>query len=596
MTYTINQNQQFGSIEISFDGKPSEGIRKALKSLKFRWHNVKKVWYGFAEESAIAEILNGNETEQIIESAPKAKTARTAKKPALASLWSRCDVSDLPGYGTDNEIKKMIREEAHKAGDCYDKHVAAYIRKHLRERFPECKFSVTSGGAGYLNACEITIKASPYSREMVKGDPQALRERDRWDHWENSAELDVILNYCNKLHNSFDDDDGDIYADYGAHHDLYGSASIAYDYTQTEATGEQKASAADFATRKAETEAAEEARQAAEWAEREKQIEKERQEAEKLEQIRSEQAIEIMNHVTVEDLTEDKQIAISGLLEGCGKECNLDEVRKSIKERERRTDAVITRKVHVTDHRIFENFCMMFLRDWDFLAGFGGTATEDIRVNDDNFQKLNTEQRESVRFYSCNCIGVYFDDVFQFVIDPQGYSYARYVMIPDEYTDSYIAGEKLTEWREESEQLAPFYFPAPIAEQIEQSDLLDSEFITMISLNPWTMTAEETHSILHSATPKAYAQYSDAWEIRHTPRGCKKSESIYIYGNQSVVIYTGLLPAIPEDLKYTEISRRHGMILQCANFAGEKAKDFIIQIIEYYKQLGHTPAVDTIQR
>ncbi|MBQ8497914.1 MAG: hypothetical protein IJ489_10750 [Clostridia bacterium] len=102
-----------------------------------------------------------------------------------------------------------------------------------------------------------------------------MRERDRWDHWENSAELEAVLNYCSKLHDSFDDDDGDHYADYGAHHDLYGSASIAYDYTQTEATEEQKASAEDFWERKTEAIAAEEARQAAEWAEREKQIDEE---------------------------------------------------------------------------------------------------------------------------------------------------------------------------------------------------------------------------------------------------------------------------------------------------------------------------------
>lgn len=596
MTYTINQNQQFGSIEISFDGKPSEAIREALKSLKFRWHNVKRVWYGFAEESAIVAILNDNETEPTAEFAPKAKTTRTAKEKYLASLWDRCDVSALPGYGTDNEIKTAIREEARKAGNCYDKHVASYIRKYLRERFPECKFSVTSGGAGYLNACDITIKASPYSREMVKGNPQAMRERDRWDHRENSVELDAILNYCNKLHDSFDADDGDHYADYGAHHDLYGSASIAYDYTQTEATEEQKASASDFATRKAEAEAAEEARQAAEWAEREKQIEEERKIAEEREKIRTAQAIEVTNHITVEDLSEDKQIAVIGLLESCGKESSLSEVRKSIKERERRTDAVITRKIHFSDARIFENFCTMFLRDWNFLDGFGGTATEDIRVNDDNFSKLNTEQRENVRFYCCHCIGVYMDDIFQFAIDPQGDSYARYILIPDEYTDSYVAGEKLTEWRKESEQLTPFYFPAPIAEQIEKSNLLETEYITMISLNPWTMTAEENHSILNGAKPKPYAQYSDAWEIQHTPRGCQKPESIYIYSNKSVIIYAGLLPAIPEYLKYTEISRRHGMILQCANFAGEKAKDFIISAIDYYRQLGYTPAVDTIQR
>ncbi len=598
MTYTIHQNQQFGSLEISFGGKPSEAIREALKALKFRWHNVKKVWYGFAEESDVIAILESNESAQTTESTTN---ARTAKKKALASLWNRCNVSALPAYGTDNEIKKTIREEVQRAGDGYDKHVAAYIRKHLRGRFPECKFSVTSGGAGYLDACDITIKSSPYSRKMVKGNLQAMRERDRWDHWENSDELDAVLNYCNKLHDSFDDDDGDIYADYGAHHDLYGSASIAYDYAQIEATEEQKASAADFATRKAEAEAAEEARRAAEWAEREKQIEKKRLEAEEREKIRTVQSVEITGHVTVEDLAEDRQIAVIGLLEGYGKENSLEEVRETInKKREegndRRADAVITRKIHFSDSRIFENFCTIFLHDWDFLAGFGGTATEDVRVNDDNFPKLNTEQREGIRFYSCNCIGIYLDGVFQFVIDPQGYGYARYVMMPDEYTDSYIAGEKLTEWLEESEQLAPFYFPAPIAEQIEQSDLLESEYITMFSLNPWTMTVEETHSILNSAQPKAYAQHSDAWEIQHTPRGRRKPESAYIYDNQSVIIYSGLLPSIPESLKYTEISRKNGITMKSVNFAGEKAKDFMISVIKYYNQLGYTPAIDTIQR
>ena len=38
MTYTINTNAEFNSLEIFFDGKPNEAIRNALKELKFRWH------------------------------------------------------------------------------------------------------------------------------------------------------------------------------------------------------------------------------------------------------------------------------------------------------------------------------------------------------------------------------------------------------------------------------------------------------------------------------------------------------------------------------------------------------------------------------
>lgn len=75
MTYAINHNTQFNSIEISFDSKPTEQVREALKALKFRWHNVKKVWYGFADEETIKKALNAEKpTEQkATAKAPKAE-------------------------------------------------------------------------------------------------------------------------------------------------------------------------------------------------------------------------------------------------------------------------------------------------------------------------------------------------------------------------------------------------------------------------------------------------------------------------------------------------------------------------------------------
>ena len=42
MKYTITENKNFNSIEIKFDGKPSEAIREALKAYKFIfWVNIK---------------------------------------------------------------------------------------------------------------------------------------------------------------------------------------------------------------------------------------------------------------------------------------------------------------------------------------------------------------------------------------------------------------------------------------------------------------------------------------------------------------------------------------------------------------------------
>jgi hypothetical protein len=70
MTYTITNNPTFNSLEISFDGKPSEEIRNALKQLRFRWHSVKKVWYGYSTEEAARAAIDGKPT----------KTAKTTKE------------------------------------------------------------------------------------------------------------------------------------------------------------------------------------------------------------------------------------------------------------------------------------------------------------------------------------------------------------------------------------------------------------------------------------------------------------------------------------------------------------------------------------
>lgn len=149
----------------------------------------------------------------------------------LAPVLERANTENLHPYGGGNPIGEQLREEARETGESWDKLVAKYIRKHLRERFPEVKFSVKSGNAGYLEKVSIAILSSPYGRERVYVD--AWGNPDKYGRMVNSPELEAVLNYCNKLHNSFDADDGDYYADYGAHHDLYGNASIAYDYQQT---------------------------------------------------------------------------------------------------------------------------------------------------------------------------------------------------------------------------------------------------------------------------------------------------------------------------------------------------------------------------
>ncbi len=87
--YTIRDNPEYGSIEISFDGKPGAEVRTVLKENKFRWNKKKSVWYGRAGHEEIMQKLDAAydkaanaEPENVSlksaeETAPKAKE----KKP-----------------------------------------------------------------------------------------------------------------------------------------------------------------------------------------------------------------------------------------------------------------------------------------------------------------------------------------------------------------------------------------------------------------------------------------------------------------------------------------------------------------------------------
>lgn len=88
MTYTINTNPEFNSIEITFDGKPGEAIRNALKELRFRWHNLKKVWYGYTDEETARKAI------ETAENPTETKALKTATKTEKVNKYG-VKVGDL---------------------------------------------------------------------------------------------------------------------------------------------------------------------------------------------------------------------------------------------------------------------------------------------------------------------------------------------------------------------------------------------------------------------------------------------------------------------------------------------------------------------
>lgn len=66
--FTITDNAEFGTLEIKFDGKPSEAIRDVLKENKFRWHGKKGIWYGKGERADIVKALReAYQSEDVVE-------------------------------------------------------------------------------------------------------------------------------------------------------------------------------------------------------------------------------------------------------------------------------------------------------------------------------------------------------------------------------------------------------------------------------------------------------------------------------------------------------------------------------------------------
>lgn len=83
INYTTTHNEQFDSYEITFNGIPPAGVREALKANGYRWHGVKKIWYGYTSPE---EFLNGCNVEQTTDEQTK---NTTADKDEQARLWAK---------------------------------------------------------------------------------------------------------------------------------------------------------------------------------------------------------------------------------------------------------------------------------------------------------------------------------------------------------------------------------------------------------------------------------------------------------------------------------------------------------------------------
>ena len=167
--YTIANNAAFGSKEITFDGIPSKEIREALKALKFRWHSVKRLWYGYAEESELVSICGGTAE------APKAEAKKEIKKAEPVNKYG-VKVGDFfrMSWGYEQTNEDFFQVVA----------LVGTSSVRIRQVYPEM---ISQDGDGYnglaadrtyrLDTTKIlpSVKNSSFIKDPINGDLKKLK-------------------------------------------------------------------------------------------------------------------------------------------------------------------------------------------------------------------------------------------------------------------------------------------------------------------------------------------------------------------------------------------------------------------------------------
>lgn len=446
MNITLNEDKQ--GIEVRFDEKPSKEILEKLKDAGFRWSNRQKMWYAKQSDDRLA-LLDSYSNFPVL------------KTNATGQEIERKEVLDLWGLTRAEKIEK------HPESNLETKEIAAIIRKHFRSRFPMFKFSVTSD----FNSISAHITASPYEKD--------------------SDEVKAVLAYMGDYIESYKENSR--YSFYGGRN----YPSVYYDCTFREMTVSDMNIREKFQEEKQKWEIAEEERKAAEFEAYLIQEEERRIEREKIEAEHRKNHDFVEQNVVCEDVD---YFVINAIEPGIGKECSIEEYEKEYRDHSRRVDARIIRNVQMAKE-VYDIFSKQLMDSWSFIEKTGGSATEDCRVNSmKDYQMMTKEERESVSWYSDNCVAIYCDGELKNVVDAQGYDYCRYVFLID--SETVAASARVVDMSINDDELANNKFKADVIEDVSTS---------IITKNSWEKTWNKENQL-------DYLQSMKEWFYSHNYR------------------------------------------------------------------------------
>lgn len=394
----VTFNNEKNGIEVRFDNKPDATVLEVLKNNGFRWSNKQKMWYAkqtperMETVNGIASVTSTNKPEQ----------------PQNYNLWEMTRTDEI---GNNFEKYKI-----------YDaKEIASIVRKHIKPRFPMCKFSVKSD----YNSIDIDLLASPFAKD--------------------SDELMAIVHYVYVFTESYNYDNSDLMTDYfDVNFYFSGENSIvSYHYEQTEETVSIANISAAFRESKAEYETKKQEEEEKRLQERIKQAEIDRIESAKREAIRQE------NHAKIEANADVRDVSFFVL--------NCYEVDDDSVIKKNRCNCKVQKAVYLTKE-LYDMLLTMRVSDFSFYENMGGSYTDDQRITSFlDYEKMSEEERKTVEWYNTSCVAIYCDNKLMMVVDPQGHGYAKYVYYMDDESSiidkyvTYLGGLSAEEHRENRE-------------------------------------------------------------------------------------------------------------------------------------------------
>lgn len=173
MLYTIATNATFDSREVTFDGKPAEAVRAALKALRMRWNPKRALWYGFAAEDEIKAAI---------------QAAQPAEEPAQITQPGYLGATAISGAKADRylhgaELAAAIRADIKAAGI-----KGVSVRINSRSITDAITATITATSADLVPLADYVAAYRPAGRNWIDlGNSESVPLATYYDCWNAQA-------------------------------------------------------------------------------------------------------------------------------------------------------------------------------------------------------------------------------------------------------------------------------------------------------------------------------------------------------------------------------------------------------------------------